>query len=694
VRNIRIAPPEDRIPPAAARPRREEPGRLTTTLATLPIVLLLPALVVAWFPAAAADGPSLSASPSPASVGERLVVVGTGFGPRGSVQLSWDGSDVGMPVQIVNGGGRFRATFPVPFAEPGSRHLVAAQATASRQAVDAGDAASTIVLITPIATDPPATPSPTDLPLADPGATAAPGASTSPSTAPTPTSGPTATPPGSIDAADPTAAPGSTAAPGPSPTPGPTPGPTAAPTAAPSAGGSGCPSLQALIDAAPSGAALQLPNCVFREAVTISKSLTLRGPATIKGSDVWTAWNGNVSQLTVPSLPTNGNCSAARCAWPEQVFVDGVPQLQVASSANPGTGQFKLDSSRHVVLGSSPAGKTVEVTVRRTWVTVSADDVTIIGLTMRHAASGPQNGALQEGSGADRLIVRDSVLSDAHGAVVNFQGTVGSELLNSDVSRGGQLGVHIGGSFTRDVTISGNRIHDNNTEGFQTGWEAGGLKAAVSTRLVMSGNDVYGNDGPGLWCDIDCHDVTFAGNRVHDNTRTGIFFEISDGALIRDNVVWENGWGSKAWGWGAGILVSSSANVEVSGNVVAWNADGISVLTQNRSDAPGPIVGNYVHDNTIVLAPTAGDTSDKFLLGFLQDWSGVLFDPASNNRGASNRYWHAADEPSGRFGWDGTLSRLADFNATPGDEGGTYLSLGERDAALSAAGVPLKQQAH
>jgi parallel beta-helix repeat protein len=693
VRNIRIAPPADRIPLKPATPPRAEPGRITTTLATLPIVFLLPALAIAWFPVSASDGPSITASPSPAAIGERVVVVGRAFTRRGSVQLTWDGSSIGMPSHIVNGSGGFRATFRVPPAEAGSLHVVAATATAARNAVAGGETASTTISIVSLAatSSPPPDPSPGGSPTSSPTTTSAPGPSTvpDPTTSPGPTSSAVATsPPGTTATPAPTAASNPTPAP-----PQSTPVPTSAP--APTGSASGCgTSLQGLINAAPTGSLVQLPNCVFREAVTISKALTLRGPATIKGSDVWTDWNGNVSATTVPSLPTNGNCSAARCAWPEQVFVDSAPQRQVGSSDTPGAGEFKLDSGRHVVLGSSPAGKTVEVTVRRTWITVTADDVTIIGLTMRHAASGPQNGALQESAGADRLIVRDSVLSDTHGAVVNLQGTVGSKLLNSDVSRGGQLGVHVGGSFTRDVTIAGNRIHDNNTEGFQTGWEAGGLKAAVSTNLVMSGNDVYGNDGPGLWCDIDCHNVTFSGNRVHDNTKAGIFFEISDGAVVTGNVVWENGWGSRAWGWGAGILISSSANAEVRDNVVAWNADGISVLTQNRSDAPGPIVGNNVHDNTVVIAPTASDTSDKFLLGFLQDWSGVLFNPASNNRGASNRYWHAKAEPTGRFGWNGTMSRLDDFNATPGEEGGRYLTDSQRDSALSAAGVPLTQRPH
>jgi len=62
----------------------------------------------------------------------------------------------------------------------------------------------------------------------------------------------------------------------------------------------------------------------------------------------------------------------------------------------------------------------VEVTVRRTWLTIAANDVTIDDLTMRHAANGPQTGGIQENSGVDRLTVRNSVLSDTHGAVVNF----------------------------------------------------------------------------------------------------------------------------------------------------------------------------------------------------------------------------------------------------------------------------------
>lgn len=243
-----------------------------------------------------------------------------------------------------------------------------------------------------------------------------------------------------------------------------------------------------------------------------------------------------------------------------------------------------------------------------------------------------------------------------------------------------------------------NQIHHNNpNRAYDMEWEAGGGKATRSQRLTFEANEVYANRGPGLWCDIDCRTVTYRNNRVHHNEWAGIFFEISDGAVISGNRAWENGWSKPTWGWGAGILIASSRNVEAYDNVVAWNADGISVVSQDRSTSydyqPGVSTWNSVlnvnvHNNDIIIAPQAWDTSDKQLLAWLQDWPGVMFNTTSNNRGASNRYGHAQPEPTSRFAWNGGISRLADFNATPGDSDARYLTSSEVDAFLGASGVP------
>ena len=76
------------------------------------------------------------------------------------------------------------------------------------------------------------------------------------------------------------------------------------------------------------------------------------------------------------------------------------------------------------------------------------------------------------------------------------------------------------------------------------------------------------------------------------------------------------------------------------------------------------------------------------MVAWLQDWSGSLFGSGSNNSGSNNRYWHALAEPTTRFAWNGAKSRLADFNATPGEASGRYLTAAERSSILSAAGIP------
>lgn len=446
--------------------------------------------------------------------------------------------------------------------------------------------------------------------------------------------------------------------------------------------------LQALLDAAEPGAVVVIPRGVYREDVTVKTPLTVRGDgAEIRGSDVWPDWqaNGRIwrSVAAVPSFTGGGFCRDPRCAWPEQVFVGGQPLAQVA--ADPTTGQFAIDQDRRVLLADDPTGRLVEVTVRERWLTVEAADVTIDGLAMHHAASPAQHGALQALPGGDRLTIRHVQLSDAHGALVSFQGVAGASLMASDVSRGGQLGVHAGGEGTTDLTIEGNRIAGNNTEGFDPAWEAGGLKAALANGLRVIDNNVDGNDGPGIWCDIDCHDFTASGNRVSGNTRAGIMFEISDGAIVENNIVWENGWGYPTWGWGAGVLISSSSDATVRGNLLAWNADGISVVSQSRDRPGGDVVrGVSVVDNTII-----SDAKGGFMLAWLQDWPGSLYAADSKNVASGNRFWHEAPEPTEcRFEWSDCLDRIAAFAATPGGSSSGYLSDEAAHVALADTGVP------
>jgi hypothetical protein len=178
-----------------------------------------------------------------------------------------------------------------------------------------------------------------------------------------------------------------------------------------------------------------------------------------------------------------------------------------------------------------------------------------------------------------------------------------------------------------------------------------------------------------------------SGNRLSFNQRAGILFELSDGAQITGNAVWENGWGHSDWGWGGGIILSTSKNASVSQNTLAWNADGISVLEQDR-EPDLAVTGVTVSQNVIALAPPA---PGSYALGWLSDVSpSQLYAPAAGNTGAANRYWTPLPDTGGiQFGWTDDYSLLGAFNATPGEEGGQYLTLTEKNQALGSAGIPL-----
>jgi len=467
-------------------------------------------------------------------------------------------------------------------------------------------------------------------------------------------------------------------------------------------------SLQMLIDAAPEGSTVAVPPCIFRETARIWKPLTVAGEpgAEIRGSDVWIGWERRgdlwVSQNALPRLPVTDNSDmrcgepTLRCLRPEQVFLDGQPLYPVGTDALPAPGEFALDGSRRVILADDPTERMVEVSTRMRWLVTAADHVTIQGFTMRHAANEAQMGAVGN-DGFSHWTLQDNVLAQSHGANIALSYGTNLRVLRNESFEAGNLG--LAGYGIRDSLIQGNHLHHNSTGLFNRIWNVGGLKMSEVENVIIDGNEADHN-GCGLWCDGGCRNITYSANRVHDNHIAGIHFEISDGGIFRDNVAWNNGWSPVGWVWGAGIIISSSSNTEIYNNVLAWNAAGISIVDQNRPK-PAPPFNHYVHDNTIIRThlPEVGFW-DNTLLAFTSDngtGPGSMFDPASNNRGANNRYW--VDQPEdashvARFAWYRGIGRIAEFSQTPGDPGGQYMSDAEKEMVLIAHGVPLQPTAN
>ena len=455
-----------------------------------------------------------------------------------------------------------------------------------------------------------------------------------------------------------------------------------------------CGSLQALIDAAPAGSVLGLPACVYRETVTITKPLTLDGQhhAELRGSDVWTNWSasggGWVSGQVYPNVGDDSTAGTGpngpsyldhfRAFNLEQVFIDGKSLTHVPSG--PTSGQFTLDGSRHVVLADNPNGHMVEITVRKRWVNTQSDNVVLTNLTFHHAATG----AFEASVSSDihkGFVLSNSLLTDAHGSMVGAGGQMGSgeKILNNAFVDAGDIAM--GGYLSDRVLMQSNTFIHNGYGGWDPDWQAGAVKFSTATNLTMDGNTVVDTFGMGLWCDIHCANVTISNNKVHDATDVGIHFEISNGAHIFGNAVWNSG-GRQG---DPGIYVSNSGDAEVDHNTV-YNIAGhaLFMYEANRPDT-GVVENNYFHDNVVV------ETVDNGALALgLGDYGngGVA---STNEHGSNNAFWYPVPEGTqNRYWWDGTQTySLASFNTLPGGGGSSrYLSNTEKDQALSAAGIP------
>ena len=344
----------------------------------------------------------------------------------------------------------------------------------------------------------------------------------------------------------------------------------------------------------------------------------------------------------------HGQCESdrPRCGYPEELFVDDMVLEHVGSVSAVGPGRWFFDHDRNTVyLGDDPTGRVVELSILPYAFHGDVDNVTIEGLVIEKYAVLAQEGAIDSRRDRDDLI-GGSDWAIAHNTVrwnhgVGIAATTGAVVTDNRVYENGQLGVAAKGA---GVTFERNEIYGNNTAGFSSGWEAGGSKFAFTSGLVVRDNFVHDNIGVGLWTDIDNIDTRFEGNRVIGNDRMGIFHEISYDAVITDNEVRSNGFGFDAWLWGAGIAVSTSVNVEIYGNVVEGNADGIVAIEQDRSDAPasyGPLslTNLAVYEN--VITGNGG-------------WSGIGQDVGSNDvfTSANNRFYdNAFDQEGTHFFW-------------------------------------------
>ncbi|CAN5895910.1 hypothetical protein BH23ACT10_BH23ACT10_07120 [soil metagenome] len=343
-------------------------------------------------------------------------------------------------------------------------------------------------------------------------------------------------------------------------------------------------------------------------APTADQQLIAEPGAVLSGAvPVWD-WQreGQLWRASAPlssSTQPHGQCiEGDACQYPEMLFVDDRPLTRVEVRDDVGPGRFWIDSDAAVVwMADDPTGRAVELSRTPAAVVSEAQDVVVRGFVVERFANSAQTGAIQA-DGGGWTIERNDVRHN-HGGGVRAHG---GRVLENHIHDNGQIGLIGTGT---DQVVRGNEIDHNNIAGFDDTWEAGGTKFAYSTGLLIEGNNVHHNRGPGLWTDINNIDTTVQRNVVHDNTSHGIFHEISYAAVIRYNRVTRNGTGMPVAGWGgSGIRIAGSPDIEVHHNTLVGNQNGIMLVEQDRPDPESPlgphIIANVtVHDNDISPMP-------------------------------------------------------------------------------------------
>jgi parallel beta-helix repeat protein len=299
-----------------------------------------------------------------------------------------------------------------------------------------------------------------------------------------------------------------------------------------------------------------------------------------------------------------GDCAKTHpaCALSAGFFIDDKPLEQVVSKAELAPNRFFFDhAAGRIYFVDDPTGKLVEATATRFAFKSKADEVLIKGLVIEKYYNPAQDGAVHGEEGKGWRVERTELrFNSGVGVGVGTNGAI----VGCRIHHNGQMGATA--ADMTNILVEGNEIFANNIYGFDSHWEAGGVKITNSSRVTFRGNHVRDNAGPGLWCDINCRDIIYEGNTVEYNFGPGIFHEISYAAIIRNNKLRENGQAKLPWFWDAEIQVAASQDVEIHGNTVTVRPGGRSIMLidQNRDREGGGYYKtqhNRVHHNDITF---------------------------------------------------------------------------------------------
>jgi parallel beta-helix repeat protein len=645
-------------PPKTSRTR---PRRLTDWLATIPIILLVPALIGSSVPVGASSGsPSLTAA-GIATPGATLTVIGQGFPQRDWIQLTWDGSGDGMPTTRTSSTGQLSATVTIPAATPPGSHTLAALARnqGPDRRADGVTIVSIVVSVTSGTQTPPPTPSPTATPVPTPTATPAP--SPTPGATPTPTATPSPTPYPILMLNPNSGSPGSTLK---------VYGVRYAPYTTGIVTMAGT-TLAAPFQADASGAFtifVVVPN-------TTSGNHLVLATQTLDGSKGGATFNVVSSTIPTPTPAPTANPTPAPTPNPTPAPTANptpapTPNPTPAPTPSPTptpipTGSFVVATSGNdanagtaaapwrtlqKAANTAPAGSTVLVhagtyspfTMTRSGTSGSpitfkgypGDDkpvvaaggareviklsnaryVTISGFEVSGAAGGSYSGAgIRVENGSSNVVLTNNNVHDNRSFGIHVHSSTNVTISDSDISRN-EVGVQV--SYTgAGVVISNNDIHhqdkmlvNDTTPGNDSG-AVGIVFLKTAGPVLATNNDVWGNRADSYDYDWDgaafeiygASGVTISGNRAWDNEAILETGTDSSVQCANNSFVRNVAWGGTTQGRSYGITLRCAQDMQVANNTISNVYQWIYAISTS-SGYSARIDGLQIKNNVHVMA--------------------------------------------------------------------------------------------
>jgi parallel beta-helix repeat protein len=225
-----------------------------------------------------------------------------------------------------------------------------------------------------------------------------------------------------------------------------------------------------------------------------------------------------------------------------------------------------------------------------------AAKVTIDSITLQHYNGGEQSGAIHPDQHASGWVVRN--VSARNNYWAGLFAADGMKILGGHYNDNEQLGISgnaatgivLDGLDDDPATLDGPEMARNHKRHADCGYESGGMKWDQGHVTVRSAH-VHDNDCRGLWADGNGKGL-IEHNLVEGNGEEGIYIEISQDAVIRNNRVYRNGLTSLTsdhrWYWNGGITLAGSFNVQVHDNQLSGNYNGITGIQQDRPDSVPP----------------------------------------------------------------------------------------------------------